>query len=336
MARDFYAVLGVASGASAAQIRRAYQRLARRYSPDVNFWDREAHGLFEEIQAAYRVLSDPSARTLYDHQARAGARSADAPGARSAARRRGDDLHAPIELGFAQAAQGLTTDLVLERLSPCGTCGATGARPGAPPRACSHCGGAGTVWGGEAMPRPMTCPACEGTGERVTDPCPTCQGRGAAPVRATVTVAIPAGMDTGSQIRVPGEGHAGPFGGPRGDLIVITRVHDDPVFTRKGDNLHAEVLLSIVEAMLGARVPIRTLTGDVDLVVPPGTQSGQVLRVRGRGMPRLASDGRGDLYVTIVVDIPRGLDVRTQEMVRDLGRLLPGPPPAAVRRTARA
>lgn len=336
MARDFYAVLGVGSGASATQIRRAYQRLARRYSPDVNFWDREAQGLFEEIQAAYRVLSDPSARTLYDHQARAGERQADPSGTRPGARRRGDDLHVPIELGFTQAAQGLTTDLALERLSPCGTCGATGARPGAAPTACPHCGGAGMVWGGEAAPRPMACPACDGTGERVTNPCVVCQGRGVAPTRSTVAVAIPAGMDTGSQIRIPGEGHAGPFGGPRGDLIVITRVHDDPVFTRKGDNLHAEVLISIVEAVLGARVPIRTLTGEVDLVVPPGTQSGQVLRIRGRGMPRLASDGRGDLYVTIVVDIPRGLDARTQELVRDLGRLLPGLPPEAVRRTVRA
>jgi molecular chaperone DnaJ len=334
MARDFYAVLGVGAAASATQIRRAYQRLARRYSPDVNFWDREAQTLFEEVQAAYRVLSDPSARTLYDHQARAGDRPAEAAGARRAARRRGDDLHAPIELGFLQAARGLTTALAVERLSPCATCGATGARPGAAPTACPHCGGAGVVWGGDGTPRPAACPACEGTGERVLHPCPGCQGRGVAPARVTVPVAIPAGMDTGSQIRIPGEGHAGPFGGPRGDLVVITRVHDDPVYTRKGDNLHAEVSLSIVEAMLGARVPVRTLTGDVDLVVPPGTQSGQVLRIRGRGMPRLAADGHGDLYVTIVVDIPRGLDARTQEMVRDLGRLLP--PPSAARKTARA
>jgi DnaJ-class molecular chaperone with C-terminal Zn finger domain len=142
-------------------------------------------------------------------------------------------------------------------------------------------------------------------------------------------------MDTGSQIRVPAEGHAGPFGGPRGDLVVITRVHDDPVFTRKGDNLHAEVPVSIVEALLGARIPVRTLAGEVDLVLPPGTQSGQVLRIRGRGMPRLASEGRGDLYVTVVVEIPRGLDARTQELVRDLGRLLPGLA-TSERRTARA
>jgi molecular chaperone DnaJ len=335
MARDFYAVLGIGSAASAAQIRRAYQRLARRYSPDVNLWDREAQTLFEEIQAAYRVLGDPSARTLYDHQAHATDRPEETSGARRTGRRRGDDLHAPIELAFEQAAAGLTADLVVERLSGCQTCAARGTRPGAEPVPCAHCGGTGTVWGAEGAPRPTQCPACHGEGERVTAPCSACRGRGVTPARASLRVAIPAGMDTGSQIRVPAEGHAGPFGGPRGDLVVITRVHDDPVFTRKGDNLHAEVPVSIVEALLGARIPVRTLAGEVDLVLPPGTQSGQVLRIRGRGMPRLASEGRGDLYVTVVVEIPRGLDARTQELVRNLGRLLPGLA-TSERRTARA
>lgn len=334
MARDFYAVLGIGSAATAAQIRRAYQRLARRYSPDVNLWDREAQALFEEIQGAYRVLGDPSARVLYDHQARAADRPAEDSGPRRAGRRRGDDLHAPIELAFEQAAAGLTAELVVERLSACQACAARGTQPGAEPVRCAHCDGTGTVWT-EGTPRPTECPACEGEGERVTAPCSACRGRGVAPLRTSLRVAIPAGMDTGSQIRLSGEGHTGPFGGPRGDLVVITRVHEDPVFTRKGDNLHAEVPVTIVEAMLGGRIPVRALDGDVDLVLPPGTQSGQVLRIRGRGMPRLASEGRGDLYVTVAVEIPRGLDARTQELVRDLGRLLPGPA-TSERRTARA
>jgi molecular chaperone DnaJ len=334
MARDYYAVLGIGAAASATQIRRAYQRLARRYSPDVNLWDHSAQALFEEIQAAYRVLSDPSARTLYDHQARPGERPAEAASGRRAARRRGDDLHAPVELAFHQAAAGLTADLAVERLSACQMCEARGTRLGAALAACAHCGGAGVVWSAEGMQRPAECPVCEGAGERVTEPCAGCRGRGVTAARATLRVAIPAGMDTGSQIRIPGEGHAGPFGGPRGDLVVITRVHEDPVFTRKGDNLHAEVSVSIVEAVLGARVAVRTLWGVVDLVVPSGAQSGQVLRIRGHGMPRLASDGRGDLYVKVVVEIPRGLDVRTQELFRDLGRLLPSP--SSERRTVRA
>lgn len=334
MARDFYAVLGIESAASAVQIRRAYQRLARRYSPDVNLWDREAQALFDEIQAAYRVLGDPSARVLYDHQARSADRPTEVSGLRRAGRRRGDDVHAPIELAFEQAAAGLTTELSIERLSGCQACTARGTQPGAQPVRCAHCDGSGTVWA-EGAPRPTECPGCGGEGQRVTAPCPACRGRGVAPARATLRVAIPAGMDTGSQIRVPGEGHAGPFGGPRGDLVVITRVHEDPVFTRKGDNLHAEVPVTIVEAMLGARIPVRALGAEVDVVLPPGTQSGQVLRIRGRGMPRLASEGRGDLYVTVVVEIPRGLDARTQELVRDLGRLLPRPA-TSQRRTARA
>jgi molecular chaperone DnaJ len=134
-------------------------------------------------------------------------------------------------------------------------------------------------------------------------------------------------MDTGAQLRIPGEGHSGPFGGPRGDLIVITRVAEDPTFARKGDNIHCEVPVSLVEAVLGARIPVRTPDGQLDLVVPPGTQSGQVFRVRGRGMPRLAGGGRGDLYVTARVEIPRGLDARAQELVREVGRLLPDATP---------
>ena len=334
MARDYYAVLGIGTAASAVQIRRAYQRLARRYSPDVNFWEGEAQGLFEEISQAYRVLGDPSARTLYDRQADAGAPVSGAGS--SSAGRRGDHLHVPVELAFDQAAAGLTADLAVDRLSACDACGNSGSRPGGRMATCSHCGGAGGVWSGDSSPRTSECPVCDGAGERVTEPCGACRGRGVRPSRAVVRVAIPAGMDTGSQIRVPEEGNAGPFGGPRGDLIVITRVHDDPVFTRKGDNLYAEVPVSIAEAILGARVSVRTLWGEVDLVVPPGTQSGQVLRIRGRGMPRLSGEGRGDLYLAVSVTIPRDLDVRTQEMIRDLGRLLPGPATNAEKRTARA
>ena len=148
-------------------------------------------------------------------------------------------------------------------------------------------------------------------------------------------VAIPPGMDTSGQLRLAGEGHAGPFGGPRGDLIVVTRVHEDPVFTRKGDNLYRELPLTIVDAVLGARIPVQTLHGPVDLVVPPGTQSGQVFRIRGKGMPRRAAEGKGDLYVTALVEIPRGLDARTQELFREIGRLLPAEPGATPRRAER-
>jgi molecular chaperone DnaJ len=324
--RDYYAVLGVDAGATAVQIRRAYQRLARRYSPDVNFWEHGAQALFEEIAQAYRILSDPTARTVYDRQ---GARSGGGPrpGSPAVSRggRRGDDVHVPVELSFQQAVSGVEADVPVDRFSPCETCGASGASTGAQPTACSHCAGLGTVWS-EASREGETCPACEGAGARVVEPCGACRGRGVVARRALVHVLLPPGMDTGGQLRISGEGHSGPFGGPRGDLIVVARVHEDPRYTRKGDNLYCEVPLSMVEAVLGGRIRVRGVDGVVDLAIPPGTQSGQTFRLRGRGVCRLTGDGRGDLYVTTRVEIPRGLDPRTQELFRELARLLPARP----------
>jgi molecular chaperone DnaJ len=327
MPRDYYAVLEVSIGATPVQIRQAYQRLARRYSPDVNFLDRGTEALFEEIVEAYRVLSDPTARTLYDRQPAVEDRSAGPVKASvPPVGRRGGDLHAAVELSFQQAALGAGVDVTVDRLSPCRTCRATGSRPGATVARCGHCGGTGAVWTDHGTIAAQTCPACGGSGERVSDPCPECRGRGACTETAIVAVAVPAGVDSGVQLRVAGEGHAGPFGGPRGDLIVITRVREHAVFTRKGDNLYIDVAVSVVEAVLGVRVPVPTLEGTGEVVVPPGTQSGQVLRLRGRGLQRLSGEGRGDLYVTVRVAIPRGIDVHTQELFREIGRLLPAPP----------
>jgi molecular chaperone DnaJ len=326
MARDYYAVLEVGVSATSTQIRRAYQRLARQYSPDVNLWERDAHSLFEEIVEAYRVLSDPTARSVYDRQGKPGAvRAERAASSPLSAGRRGDDAKATMELSFVQSATGMAAQVPFERLSRCQTCAATGTRADGQSVRCDHCGGTGSVWRDAAGLQPETCPACDGAGQRVSEPCPDCRGRGVRLARAAVDVLIPAGVETGAQVRAPGEGHAGPFGGPRGDLVVITRVHEDPGFSRKGHNLYTEAPLTIGEAVLGARVPVRTLEGPAELLVPPGTQSGQVLRMRGRGLPRLAGEGRGDLYVTVKVEIPRGIDARTQELFRELGRLLPRP-----------
>ncbi len=329
MRRDYYGVLGVATNASATEIRRAYQRLARRYSPDVNLWEQDARALFEEIAEAYHVLSDPMARALYDRRPPASpGRAREAAGAPRAGGRRGDDLHAPVELAFQQAASGLAADVPVERLSPCTDCGTTGTALGAIPAPCPECAGTGSVWRGRGTIESEPCPTCAGSGVCVTDPCPSCRGRGVAPSRSVIHVVLPPGVDTGAQLRIPAEGHSGPFGGPRGDLVIIARVHDDPVFTRKGDNLYCEVPITVVEAVLGARVPVPTIDGDISLTVPQGTQSGQVFRLRGKGMPRLSGGGRGDLYVTIRVEIPRDLDSRTRELFRELGRLLPRRPRA--------
>lgn len=278
MRRDYYAVLGIAATAAPREIRRAYQQLARQYSPDVNFWDEEARALFAEIAEAYRVLSDPTARMMYDQ---VGYRTGDA----LQAGRRGDDVHVAVELSFAEAAGGRTLALEVTRFSPCAACGAMGSVEG------RRCGG--------------------------------CLGRGVRRGVDVVSVTIPGGVDSGTQIRVRGQGSAGPFGGPRGDLIVSTRVREHAFFKRQGEGVHCEVPISIWEAVRGARIQVPTPVGETTLVVPLATAPGQTFRLRGHGLPRLAGEGRGDLYITIRVVIPSGLDARTDELVRELERLIP-------------
>jgi molecular chaperone DnaJ len=278
MRRDYYAVLGIAATAGPREIRQAYRRLARQYSPDVNFWDERARSLFDEIAEAYRILSDPGARALYD-------RGGGVPGGALAEGRRGDDLHLAVELGFADAARGAELPLTVMRFSPCEPCGAAGRTP-------------------------------EGR-------CAACAGRGVRRGAETVVVRVPAGVDSGSQVRVPGEGHAGPFGGPRGDLLVSTRVREHPFFVRKGDSVHCELAISVWEALRGARLRIPTPAGETVLVVPPCTPPGQIYRLRGQGLPRLAGEGAGDLYVTVRILMPAALDARADGLVRELERLAP-------------
>lgn len=290
MRRDYYAVLGVAATARPREIRQAYRRLARQYSPDVNFWDARAREIFSEIAEAYRVLADPDARALYDRFGAAGLRPAEALGAG----RRGEDVHVAVELAFADAVRGVRLTLDVPRFSPCQACGASGQLRGRP------------------------CPPCLGRGvRRATDP---------------VAVTIPPGVDTGVEIRVPGQGSAGPFGGPRGDLIVGTRVREHPFFTRKGESVHCAVPVSVWEALLGARIRIPTPTGEAVLVIPPGTTAGHVFRLRGQGVPRLSGEGRGDLHVTVSVTLPTSLDAHTHRLVRELERLVPLAPRAGLER----
>jgi len=280
MRRDYYAVLGIAATAPPREVRRAYQRLARQYSPDVNFWDERARELFEEIAEAFRVLGDPAARQMYDQYGpAAGADEARAEG------RRGDDVHAVVDLSFAAVVRGASVRLDVQRFSACTKCGASGA-------------------GREGR-------------------CSACLGRGVRRVVEPVAVSVPAGVDSGAQVRVAGEGNAGPFGGPRGDLIVSTRVGEHPFFQRKGDSVHCDVPISVWEALLGARIRVPTPSGEAVLVVPPGTTGGQVFRLRGQGLPRLTGESTGDLYVTVRVEVPTGLDARTHELVRELARLMP-------------
>jgi DnaJ-class molecular chaperone len=289
MRRDYYAVLGIAATSAPREVRQAYRRLARQYSPDVNFWDAQALALFEEISEAYRVLSDPAARTMYDRFGGAVVR-----GAALEAGRRGEDVHVAIELDFAEVARGASMTLDVPRFSPCGDCGASGRTEDAR--------------------------------------CAACHGRGVRRVVEAVRVAIPAGVDSGAQVRVSEEGSAGPFGGPRGDLIVSTRVAEHPFFQRKGESVQCEVPISVWEALRGARIRVPTPSGEAALVIPPGTTGGQMFRLRGQGLPKLAGEATGDLYVTVRVEVPTGFDARTHELVRELERLMPMEPRAALER----
>src|SRR2546428_1630615 len=254
MRRDYYAVLGVASTAGLREMRQAYRRLARQYSPDVNFWDTQARDLFGEMEGGSRGLRAPAARGLSG-----GSGHALRDGEALAAGRHGEDVHVTVQLAFADVVRGTNLRLEVVRFSSCAACGATGVA-------------------GDAR-----CRACDGRGvRRAVDP---------------VSVTIPAGVDTGSQIRVTGEGSAGPFGGPRGDLIVSTRVQEHPFFQRKGDSVHCEVPISVWEAILGARIRVPTPSGEAVLVIPSRTTGGQVLRLPGQGLPRLSAEAIRGLVV---------------------------------------
>jgi molecular chaperone DnaJ len=277
MRRDYYAVLGVAATAAPREIRQAYRRLARQYSPDVNFWDTTARALFEEIAEAYRILIDPDARSLYD---RFGAQPDALPAAR-----RGEDVHVAIELSFSDVVRGTNVELRVPRFSPCA--------------------------------------GCDARGRTANGVCDACAGRGVRRQQERVTATIPAGVDSGMQVRIAGEGSAGPFGGPRGDLLVSTRVLDHPFFVRRGEGVHCELPISVWEALRGARIRVATPQGEAVIVVPPATQPGQVFRLRGQGVPRPGDEAPGDLFVTVRVEVPGGLDARTDELVRELDRLVP-------------
>jgi molecular chaperone DnaJ len=341
--KDFYAALGVAKDASAADIKKAYRKLARELHPDKNAGDAKAEERFKEVSEAYAVLSDPKQRAEYD-EARAlfaggGFRPGGAGGGTYGGRvdfgdlfgggglgdlfgdllggrgrragggpRRGGDVETEVTLDFAEAARGVTVPLRLSSPHACTHCGGTGAKPGTSPRTCPTCGGAGSVsvnQGPFSLSQP--CRDCRGRGRIVDEPCPECRGSGVASRERTLTVRIPAGVADGQRIRLKGKGSPGEHGGPAGDLFVVTHVTPHPVFRRRGDNLTVTVPVTFTEAALGAEVPVPTLDGPVTLKVPPGTSSGRTFRVRGRGVKN------GDLLVTVEVAVPKSLSPKARE-----------------------
>lgn len=344
--RDYYEVLGVAKNASEAELKKAYRRMAMKHHPDRNTGDKEAENKFKEAKEAYEVLSDARKRAAYDQFGHAGVDSGagmggggfrggggfsdifedifgdvfGGGGGRGGSRAyRGADLRYDLELSLEEAVQGTTVKVRIPVHVECGQCGGSGARKGSEPTICTTCGGAGQVRIQQGFfSVQQTCPHCRGTGRVISDPCPDCRGRGRVQEQKTLSVKVPAGVDSGDRIRLSSEGEAGENGGPPGDLYVQIRVREHPIFVRDGADLYCEVPISFVTAALGGELEVPTLNGRVKLRVPAETQTGKLFRIRGKGVRPVRSNSEGDLLCRVVVETPVNLTSRQKELMQEL------------------
>jgi molecular chaperone DnaJ len=340
--RDYYEVLGVGRDAAEADIKKAYRRLAMKHHPDRNPGIPEAEASFKEAKEAYEALSDAEKRAAYDRFGHAGVGGAQGMGGGFSSaeafsdifgevfgdifgggRRgrsqvfRGADLRYELELSLEQAVAGDSIDLDLKTQVECTRCSGQGAEPGSSPVTCKTCGGAGQVRVAQGFfSIQQTCPHCGGSGSMIERPCRECSGRGRVRKLKTLKVKVPAGVDGGSRIRLSREGEAGRNGGPPGDLYVDITVREHPIFTREGQHLSCEVPVSFATAALGGSVDVPTLDGNVVLKVPPETQSGSVLRLRGKGVRSVRAHGVGDLFCRVQVETPVSLSAEQKQTLR--------------------
>jgi molecular chaperone DnaJ len=349
---DYYDLLGVSRDVDADSLKKAYRRLARQYHPDVNK-DPAAEDRFKEIGRAYEVLSDPQARARYDQFGEAGLGGGagmpdmgDMGGfadlfetffsgfggsggpAAGAARRRGprqgDDLRLDLTISFSEAVFGTEKDVQIRHLETCTTCSGSGAKAGSGPTTCGTCGGAGQVRRATRTPfgnftQVAPCPTCEGTGQVIADPCSACGGQGLQQVRKKLRINIPAGVDSGTRLRVGQEGNAGQRGGPAGDLYVFLAVQAHPHLRRDGVTIHSEVSLNYLQAILGDTIEVETVDGQEPLEIPPGTQPGAVITLQGKGIPRLGNPvARGNHQFTIKVQLPTKLNGEERQLLEQL------------------
>ncbi|MDR2529213.1 MAG: molecular chaperone DnaJ [Synergistaceae bacterium] len=351
---DLYQILGVARDASQAELKKAYRQLVRQYHPDTNKDNPEAEEKFKKINAAYSVLSDPEKRARYDQFGATdsgggnpfeggfaggfgdifgdlfeqvfgggmGGRRFDPN-----APRRGADLEMNVRVTLLEAANGAARNLEIPRWDSCPTCRGTGAKPGTSPKTCGTCGGRGQVESVQRTPFGQfasvnTCPQCQGGGKVIQERCEECGGRGQVRKTHQVEVKVPPGVETGTRLRVTGEGEGGLNGGQRGDLFLVIEVQRHKDFEREGGDLHSRLVLTYPQAVLGASIEASTLIdGQEKIDVPPGTAHGRVLKLRGKGMPRLRGPrGRGDLYLHVFIDVPSKLTDKQRELVTALAK----------------
>jgi len=359
--KDYYDLLGLKKSASEAEIKKSFRKFARKYHPDVNPGDKSSERKFKEINEANEVLSDPKKRKQYDqfgHAAFEQGFGGQQPGqgqegsfsnresfkgadfedifgnlfgnrsGRPRGPQKGEDLTYAVEVELEDAIYGKTMQVDLRRDAICGVCSGTGAQANTKPRTCPTCMGSGSVSQGKGMfmQFPQPCTVCQGTGTINPNPCKTCGGSGKMPRSERINIKIPPGVDNGSKVRVSGFGEPGVKGGPSGDLYIITKVRPHQYFERKGDNLYAEARATVKEAALGDKIEIPTIDGLVSLTLPPGVQSGQQLKLTGKGVPHFGGGGVGDQYVTIKVMTPVGLGERAKELLRELDQLNPANP----------
>ncbi|MEL7499599.1 MAG: molecular chaperone DnaJ [Planctomycetota bacterium] len=343
--RDYYEVLGVARDASDRDIAKAYRKLAVKFHPDSNPGDDEANANFKEAAEAYEVLSDSGKRNRYDRFGHSGVDGAgqfgsaedifaafgdlfgggsfgDFFGGGQRRSRRGSDVRADLTLTLEEAASGVEKTISFERRNSCATCDGSGSKPGSEVAGCQQCGGRGQIFQSTGILRVQTtCPVCRGAGQIIVEPCTDCRGRGQVAKRVELDVSIPAGVDDGMRVRLSGEGEPSPSGGPNGDCYVFIQVLRHNLFHRDGQNLILQMPISYTQAALGAEIEVPTLQGPDKLKIARGTQSGEVFKLTGRGMPNPQGGSKGDLLVQTFIETPKKISTEQEELLRKLAEL---------------
>ena len=354
--RDYYEILGLSKGASDDEIKKSYRKLAKKYHPDLNPGDATAEEKFKEVNEAYGILSDPEKKSRYDQFGHAGVDPSYGGGAggfggmggmgdfgdvfssffggfggfgggnsrRANAPRKGDDIEMMVTISFEEAAFGCEKELSFRRRKTCKDCNGTGAKGGVELETCPQCNGRGVVTSVQRtilgnIQSQSTCPTCNGRGKKIKIPCPHCQG-GIVTEDKKIKITIPAGIDDGQSLTMRNQAHAGSNGGPDGDVYIGVRVRPHALFERRGTDLYCKIPVSFTDAALGAQLQVPTLEGKVEYDLPEGTQTGSTFRFRGKGITKIHSKNKGDLYVTIEVEIPRKLSKKQKDLLKEFAK----------------